>query len=131
MYGKDNHFLRGGVFASQYYLKGQHNRDVTGVNGDWYYVMDNQNRVGVFGQYSDFRFATAMSAENFRQTLLGGSWSHQIVPGSSLSVALYGGRESAVCCRTTRILTGEFNSVLPGLKKSNAEHNFQGDLHEN
>lgn len=94
-YGKDNHFLRGGIFANQYYLKGQHNRDVIGVNGDWYYVMDQQNRLGLFGQYSDFRFTTAMNAENFTQTLLGGSWSHQIIPSSSLSAAVYGGSESA------------------------------------
>lgn len=95
MYGKDNHFVRGGVSASQYYLKGQHNRDVIGVNGDWYYVLDSQNRIGVFGQYSEYRFATAMSAENFNQGLLGGSWAHTYLPGSQVSVAIYGGSESA------------------------------------
>lgn len=95
MYGADNHFLRGGLFANQYYLKGQHNRDVVGVNGDWYYVMDSQNRIGVFGQYSDYRFTSVMSAENFNQGLLGGSWAHTYMPGSQVSVALYGGSESA------------------------------------
>lgn len=95
IYGKDNHFLRGGVFANQYYLKGQHNRDVVGVNGDWYYVLDSQNRVGVFGQHSQFRFAVAVANENFNQSLLGASWAHTFTPGSQLSVAVYGGSESA------------------------------------
>lgn len=95
IYGKDNHFVRGGVFANQYYLKGQHNRDVVGVNGDGYYVLDSQNRVGIFGQHSQFRFATAIANENFNQSLLGGSWAHTFTPGSQLSVAVYGGSESA------------------------------------
>ncbi|MDD5612721.1 MAG: tetratricopeptide repeat protein [Gallionella sp.] len=95
MYGKDNHFVRGGLFANQYYLKGQHNRDVVGLNGDWYYVMDDHNRIGVFGQYGEYRFASAIANENFNQSLLGGSWSHTFAPGSQLSVALYGGSERA------------------------------------
>lgn len=95
IYGKSNHFLRGGVFASQYYLKGQHNRDVIGINGDWYYVLDSQNRVGMFAQYGEFRFATALANENFKQSLLGGSWAHTFTPGSQLSLAVYGGSESA------------------------------------
>lgn len=95
IYGKNNHFLRGGVFANQYYLKGQHNRDVMGVNGDWTYVMDSRNRIGVFGQYGEYRFAPALVNENFKQSLLGGSWAHTFTPGSQLSLAVYGGSESA------------------------------------
>lgn len=95
IYGRDNHFLRGGAFANQYYLKGQHNRDVIGLNGDWYYVLDDHNRIGVFGQYSEYRFATAIANENFNQSLLGGSWAHTFAPGSQLSLALYGGSERA------------------------------------
>lgn len=95
IYGKNNHFLRGGVFANQYYLKGQHNRDVIGVNGDWTYVMDSRNRIGVFGQYGEYRFAPALVNENFKQSLLGGSWAHAFTPGSQLSLAVYGGSESA------------------------------------
>lgn len=102
IFGQGNYFVRAGLFASQYYLQSKKSRDNLGVNGDWYYVLNEQDKVGVFGQYSSFRFSDttpviipAMPNENFKQSVLGTSWTHQYNPGSRVALALIAGHENA------------------------------------
>lgn len=96
-----NHIARVALFANQYYLNGSRSREGTGLAGDWYYVLDENNRAGLFVQRSDYRFSDTttvttptMPNENFRQDIVGATWSH-LINGDTVSVALMAGQESA------------------------------------
>lgn len=94
--------LRVGVLDGQYTLGSVRYYDNTGVNAEWRHVFSPANQMSVFGQQSYYRFVNSarfagMTAQNFDQSVLGGSWLHVMPDGKSTAFgSLFYGQERDV-----------------------------------
>lgn len=94
--------LRLGFIDSQYSLNNVRYYDSTGLNGEWRHVFSPANQLSVFAQQSQYRFVNSaqfvgMNAQNFDQSVFGGSWLHVMPDGKSTAFgSLFYGQERDV-----------------------------------
>lgn len=94
--------LRLGLLGSQYTLGSVRYYDNTGINGEWRHVFSPANQLSIFGQQSYYRFVNSarfagMTAQNFDQSVVGGSWLHVMPDGKSTAFgSLFYGQERDV-----------------------------------
>ena len=90
--------FRMGVQVEEYTLGNARNRGTLGLNVDWAHKLSPTNRLNVFTQYKQYRFAQAvMAANDFNQPVIGAGLMHVLPDGkSSLSASLYSGIEADV-----------------------------------
>jgi outer membrane protein len=94
--GQTTNMLRFGVLAGKYDLDGKNNRDTSGANAEWRYLVNTANQVSAFGQYASYRFEPSISVNNFDQSLFGGNWLRVVGDGKGLVFAsLFTGNEKA------------------------------------
>lgn len=94
--------LRVGLVDGQYTLGSARYYDDTGINGEWRHVFSPANQMSLFAQQMYYRFVnsarfTGMTAQNFDQTVTGGSWLHVMPDGRSTAFgSLFYGQERDV-----------------------------------
>lgn len=103
MYSSGRNFAKIGLLLNQYYQGGSRSREGGGATADWYWVVNDANRVGVFTQYTNMRFfdtavvpVPSMPNEDFNQTLIGTSWSKKLSDEKQVSLALMSIKEAAM-----------------------------------
>lgn len=97
-YASRAHRLSAGVLAGQNNLAGAHNRDVSGYNAEWRYMLNPRNQFKMFGQYAQYRFAEQlMQVNDFNQQALGFAWLHVLSNGgANYYASVYQGSEQDV-----------------------------------
>lgn len=94
--GQGANVFRVGALGGTYALDGQSNRETSGVNAEWRHLVDPANQLSLFGQYARYRFASAISVNNFDQSTYGANWLHVVKDGKGLvSASLFAGDERA------------------------------------
>ncbi|MBE0625014.1 MAG: DUF560 domain-containing protein [Burkholderiales bacterium] len=94
--GQTTNMFRLGVLGGKYDLDGKNNRDTSGVNAEWRYLLNPANQVSAFGQYASYRFEPTISVNDFDQSLFGANWLRVINDGKGLVFAsLFTGNERA------------------------------------
>lgn len=104
---------RGGLLWGRYVSGGNPNNNTSGVNAEWRRLLDPQNQVSLFAQYSRLRYVDdTLVSNNTNLTIGGGGWLHAFdLPSHPLMfVSLFSGRE-----RETEI-RADGNQHLDGLR---------------
>lgn len=93
--GKDEHHFRIGLNVGRYDLGRVRNRDNTGLDAEWRYMIDASNQMNIYAQTMSYRYANpTMQLNDFNQQLAGVAWQHAYDDsGSAVSLSLYHGRE--------------------------------------
>lgn len=87
-YATQSALFRLGVNGERFYLDHTVNRNSAGVNGDVRYVLDPANILLAFAQHNRFRFEqSALTINNFDQSLLGGGYLRLFADGASAITA--------------------------------------------
>lgn len=110
---EDSDTWRGGVLWGRYISGGNPNNYTSGVNAEWRRLLDPQNQVSLFAQYSRLRYVDdALVSNNTNLTIGGGGWLHSFdLPSHPLMfISLFSGRE-----RETEI-RADGNKHLDGLR---------------
>lgn len=104
---------RGGLLWGRYVSGGNPNNNTSGINAEWRRLLDPQNQISLFAQYSRLRYVDdALVSNNTNLTIAGGGWLHAFdLPSHPLMfVSLFSGRE-----RETEI-RADGNKHLDGLR---------------
>ncbi|MGB8077820.1 MAG: porin family protein [Gallionella sp.] len=95
--------VRFGMLGEKYNLGDARYFNTAGINAEWRHMLSPGNRLNVFGQYLQYRYADPiMQPNDFDQQVIGGGWTHMFSDGrSSLSGSLYHGTENDVSALIT------------------------------
>lgn len=95
IYGVEANRVKFGLMGGVYTLGPARNRNMAGFNADWGRAVGTADRVDLFGQYLQYRFADpAMQVNDFNQQVAGLGWAHRLADGRSmLSGSVYVGAE--------------------------------------
>jgi hypothetical protein len=98
LFGANAHRFRIGLSAGQFDLGKVRNRNTTGIDGEWRYVLSPSNQLNMFGQAMNYRYADpVMQMNDFNQQVIGTGWSHTYADGkSTMTASLYHGTENDV-----------------------------------
>lgn len=95
-------FFRVSAFANRHALHNIVARESVGASADWYHLLDESNKIGLFAQSANYRFfdtaqtaTPSMPNENFVQTLYAATWLHTVNERMNLSFATILGHEAA------------------------------------
>ena len=81
----EKNIFRIGGMGGRYNLARVHYYDFSGFSADWWHVYSPTNQVSIFAQYGRNRFVdTAMTINDFDQTILGTTWLHVLADGQSV-----------------------------------------------
>ena len=88
--------LRLGMLAGTYDLDGRNNRNTSGLNAEWRYLINPANQVSAFGQHTRYRFEQSINVNDFDQSLYGANWLRVFNDGKGVIFAsLFAGHERA------------------------------------
>jgi outer membrane protein len=115
-YGAVANQIRVGLLAGQYNLGGSRNRNTSGLNMEWRYLVNANDQMNVFAQREKYRFAdSAMQVNDFNLGAIGAGWQHTLADSSSvLFGSVYHGSEQDVGGRTNG--AKRFNGLRAGVQ---------------